>query len=380
MRYGIPRRRSDSSNARDWAFVRYSIATSPHPAPPLRIRLRISSATNAHRLGANEAPPAIISVFVGKQISRVLDALEQADTDEVIRFDEKTALGLGIAHIPELLMDNTDRNRTSPFAFTGNRFEFRAVGSSANSAESMLALNTAVAEQLTEFRREVDALIGDGMPKEKAMVTVVKKMIAECRAIRFEGNGYTDEWKCEAGRRGLDCETTVPLIFDNYVKPETVAIFESCGVLSRTELASRCEVKREMYTKKIQIESRVLGDLALNHIVPVASAYQNILLDKVFKTEALFDKEEAAAMSRQDRRIIRDISTHTDFIIGKTGEMIEARKAANAIDSEREKAIAYHDTVLPLMEVIRYHTDKLELIVDNRMWTLPKYRELLFVR
>lgn len=344
------------------------------------LKATISSATNAHRLGANEAPPAIISVFLGKQLSEVLDRLEQADADEVIRFDDKAALRLGVAHLPEVLLDNTDRNRTSPFAFTGNRFEFRAVGSSGNCAAAMLTLNTTVAAQLTHFKQEVDSLIDGGMTKEKAIITVVKTLITQCKAIRFEGNGYSDEWRAEAKKRGLDCEVSVPLIFDNYLKEENIAVFENSGVLSRAEIESRCEVQWEMYTKKIQIESRVLGDLTLNHIVPVASGYQSVLLEKVFKVDAIFGKEEAAEMSRQDRRIIREISGHIDFIIGKTDEMIEARKTANTIVSEREKAIAYHDTIVPLMEAIRYHVDKLELLVDNRLWPLPKYRELLFIR
>ena len=344
------------------------------------LKASISSANNAHRLGANEAPPAIVSIFLGKQISEILDKLEQVNTDDVIHFDDKTALRLGVAHLPEVLLDNTDRNRTSPFAFTGNRFEFRAVGSSANCAEAMLTLNTAVANQLLQFKLEVDALIEDGMTKEKAIVTVIKSLISKCKAICFEGNGYGDEWKAEAAKRGLDCETSVPLIFDNFLKPENLAIFENCGVLSRAEVESRCEVKWEMYTKKIQIEARVLGDLAMNHIVPVASGYQSVLLDNVFKINNLFPKDEAAALGRQDKRIIKEISEHIDFIIEKTAEMTEARKQANAIASEREKAIAYHDTIVPLTEAIRYHIDKLELIVDDRMWTLPKYRELLFIR
>lgn len=344
------------------------------------LKAAISSATNAHRLGANEAPPAIVSTFLGRQISEVLGKLERVNTDDVIHFDDKAALKLGVAHLPEVLLDNTDRNRTSPFAFTGNRFEFRAVGSSANCAESMLVLNTAVANQLGDFKIEVDALINGGMPKEKAIVTVIKRLIAECKPIHFEGNGYSDEWKVEAQKRGLDCETSVPLIFDNFLKPETLAIFEKCGVLSHSEIESRCEVKWETYTKKIQIESRVLGDLAMNHIVPVASGYQSILLDNVYKIDALFAKEQAETMSRQDKRIITEISTHIDFIIEKTAEMTEARKKANTITSEREKAIAYHDIIVPLTENIRYHIDKLELIVDDRMWTLPKYRELLFIR
>ncbi len=344
------------------------------------LKATISSAANAHRLGANEAPPAIISVFLGKQVSDALDRLEQADADEVIRFDDKAALRLGVAHLPEVLLDNTDRNRTSPFAFTGNRFEFRAVGSSANCAAAMLTLNTIVAAQLARFKQEVDSLAEGGMTKEKAIITVVKTLITSCKAIRFEGNGYGERWRAEAEKRGLDCEASVPLIFDNYLREENLAVFEESGVLSRAEIESRCEVQWEMYTKKIQIESRVLGDLAMNHIVPVASGYQSVLLDKVFKADAVFGKEEAAEMGRQDRRIIREISGHIDFIIGKTDEMTEARKAANAIVSEREKAIAYHDTVAPLIEAIRYHVDKLELVVDNRLWTLPKYRELLFIR
>jgi glutamine synthetase len=344
------------------------------------LKAAISSANNAHRLGANEAPPAIISIFLGKQITTVLENLENANTDDVIHFDDKAALKLGVAHLPEVLLDNTDRNRTSPFAFTGNRFEFRAVGSSANCAEAMLTLNTAVATQLGKFKMEVDALIDDGMPKDKAIITVIKSLIPKCKAIHFEGNGYSDEWKAEAMKRGLDCETSVPLIFDNFLKPENLAIFENCDVLGHAEIESRCEVKWETYTKKIQIEARVLGDLAMNHIVPVASAYQSVLLDNVYKISKLFTPEEVETMCRQDKRIIREISAHIDFITEKTATMVEARKCANTITSEREKAIAYHDTIVPLTEEIRYHIDKLELIVDDRMWTLPKYRELLFIR
>ena len=340
----------------------------------------ISSATNIHRLGANEAPPAIFSIFLGKQVSDILNKLEQANTDDVIQFDDQAALRLGVAHLPEVLIDNTDRNRTSPFAFTGNRFEFRAVGSSANCAAAMFTLNTAVAAQLMQFKSDVDALVGKGMSIHKALITIVKRLITESKPIRFEGNGYSDEWKAEARKRGLDCETNVPIIFDNYLKAENLNIFEKCNVLSRAEVESRCEVKWEMFTKKIQIEARVLGDLAMNHIVPVAAGYQSVLLDNVLKINKLFPQDEAEAMSRQDKRIIKEISEHIEFITEKTAEMIEARKEANAITSEREKAIAYHDTIVPLTENIRRHIDQLELIVDDRMWTLPKYRELLFVR
>ena len=344
------------------------------------IKASISSAGNAHRLGANEAPPAIVSIFLGKQISEVLDKLENAHADDVIQFDDQDALKLGVAHLPEVLLDNTDRNRTSPFAFTGNRFEFRAIGASANCAEAMLTLHTALADQLRRFKSEVDALVNAGMPKDKAMITVIKSLITQCKPIRFEGNGYSEAWKTEAAKRGLDCEAGVPLIFDNYLKPEHLSIFAQNGVLSKAEIESRCEVKWETYTKKIQIESRVLGDLAMNHIVPVASAYTSVLLDNAFKISHLFPKEEAEVMSRQDKIIIKEICRHIDFISQKTAEMIEARKTANTINTEREKAIAYHNTVAPLMEAIRLHIDALELTVDDRIWTLPKYRELLFIR
>ncbi|MFI3270267.1 MAG: glutamine synthetase III [Rikenellaceae bacterium] len=344
------------------------------------LKAAISSATNAHRLGANEAPPAIVSIFMGSQVSAVLDKLAAADTDDMIEFDDKIALQLGVAHLPEVLLDNTDRNRTSPFAFTGNRFEFRAVGSSANCGGVMLTLNTIIAEQLTAFDKEVETLMAGGMSKDQAILTAVKAYINETKAIRFDGNGYSEEWKVEAASRGLDCETSVPVIFDSYLKEDTLKAFSAMGVLNHAELESRCEVKWETYTKKIQIEARVLGDLTKNHIIPVASAYQGQLLDNVSKMKALFDGEEFAIMSAQDVAIIREMADHINFINAKVTEMVETRKVANKIESEREKAIAYHDQVIPLMDAIRYHIDKLELIVDDRMWTLPKYRELLFIR
>ncbi|MFI3249289.1 MAG: glutamine synthetase III, partial [Rikenellaceae bacterium] len=312
----------------------------------------ISSATNAHRLGANEAPPAIVSIFMGSQVSAVLDKLAAADTDDVIEFDDKVALQLGAAALPEILLDNTDRNRTSPFAFTGNRFEFRAVGSSANCGGVMLTLNTIIAEQLTAFDKEVEAAIAAGMTKDQAIIKTVKAYINETKAIRFDGNGYSDEWKAEAEKRGLDCETSVPVIFDNYLKAESLAAYADMGVLNHAEIESRCEVKWETYTKKIQIEARVLGDLTTNHIIPVASAYQGQLLDNVSKMKMLFDDAEYATMSAQDISIIREMSERINFINAKTAEMIEARKVANALETEREKAVAYHDTVIPLMDAI----------------------------
>lgn len=287
---------------------------------------------------------------------------------------------LDIARIPELLIDNTDRNRTSPFAFTGNRFEFRAVGSSANCAAAMLVLNAAVADQLRQFKAEVDAKIAAGKDKFAAIIEVIRKDIKECKAIHFDGNGYSEEWKAEAARRSLDCETSVPLIFDAYLKDSSVRMFESTGVMTRKELEARNEVKWEMYTKKIQIEARVLGDLTMNHIIPMATKYQSSLIDNVYKMRELFPADKAAHLSSKNMEIIEDIANRTIFIKEKVDEMVNARKIANKIESEREKAIAYHDRIVPMMEAIRYHIDKLELVVDDQIWTLPKYRELLFIR
>ena len=344
------------------------------------LKASIMSATNAHRLGANEAPPAIISSFLGSQLSRVLDHMEESATDELISLGGKHGMKLDIPQIPELLIDNTDRNRTSPFAFTGNRFEFRAVGSEANCASAMIALNTAMAEQLVEFKTKVDALIEKGEPKISAVIQVIREYIKACKPIRFDGNGYSEEWKAEAAKRGLDCETSCPLIFDRYLTPESVKMFESQGVMTKVELEARNEVKWEIYTKKIQIEARVLGDLVMNHVVPVAIEYQSKLIDNVYKMKSLFPAEEADNLSAENVAIIKKIAEHTTYIKEHVDAMVEARKVANKITDEREKAIAYHDTIAPMLEQIRYHIDKLELIVDDKMWTLPKYRELLFIR
>ncbi len=340
------------------------------------LKASISSATNAHRLGANEAPPAIISVFLGTEVSDILDKFESSSVKDAIVVDNKKQISLGVGQIPEILLDNTDRNRTSPFAFTGNRFEFRAVGSSANCASAMTALNASVAEQLVEFKKEVDTLIKAGKSKEEALYEVLKKYIKYSRSIRFNGNGYSDEWKVEAAKRGLDCETSVPVIFDTYTTAQSVKTFEN--VLSEVELHARNEVKWEMYTKKIQIESRVLGDLALNHIIPVAINYQSLLITNVAKLKEISDKYKE--LGAEQLRLIEKVSSHVNAINAKVHEMIDARKAANAIENEREKAVAYHDSVAPYLDGIRYHIDKLELIVDNEMWPLAKYRELLFIR
>ena len=310
----------------------------------------------------------------------MLDHLEESTDEELVLLEGKHGMKLDIPQIPELLIDNTDRNRTSPFAFTGNRFEFRAVGSEANCASAMIALNTAVAEQLTEFKAEVDALMDKGETKEAALIQVIRKYIKICKPIRFDGNGYSDEWKAEAERRGLDCETSCPVIFDNYLSAESIAMFGSTGVMTQVELEARNEVKWETYTKKIQIEARVLGDLAMNHIVPVAIGYQSKLIDNVYKMKGLFSAEEAGKLSAENLAIIREISERTAYIKEHVDAMVEARKVANKIEGERAKAVAYHDTIAPMLEQIRYHIDKLELIVDDQMWPLPKYRELLFIR
>jgi glutamine synthetase len=344
------------------------------------LKASISSATNAHRLGANEAPPAIISVFMGSQISALLDEIESSKGIKDIELSEKIGKRLSLNYIPEIMVDNTDRNRTSPFAFTGNRFEFRAVGSSANCAAAMLALNTAVAGQLKQFKIETEALIAKGKSKEEAIFEMIQKCICESKAIRFDGNGYSDEWKAEAAKRGLDCETRVPVIYDAYTTSQTIELFAKTGVLNKRELHARNEVKWEIYTKKIQIEARVLGDLALNHIIPVATRYQGLLLDNVSKIFALYDKEKAAKIASQDLLIIEDIADHLNFIKKTVDEMVEARKQANKIEDEREKALVYCEKIAPYFDEIRYHIDKLELTVDNEMWTLPKYRELLFIR
>lgn len=344
------------------------------------LKATIASATNAHRLGANEAPPAIISTFLGSQISEILDRFENSSIEDAIEVDDKKRLHLGFGQIPELLLDNTDRNRTSPFAFTGNRFEFRALGSSANCGSAMLALNSAVAYQLRQFKTDVDSLRAQGKSKEAAIFEVLKNYIKESKPIRFDGNGYSDAWKEEALRRGLDCENSVPLQYDAYLKPDVIKMFGETGVLSQKELEARNEVKWEIYIKKVQIEARVLGDLSLNHIIPVVIRYQTILLENVTRLKDVFSEEEYETLSAEPRRLIRKISAHIAAVTTKVDEMVEARKKANRITDMREKAITYHDTVAPYLDEIRDHIDDLELMVDNQSWPLPKYRELLFIR
>lgn len=344
------------------------------------LKATIASATNAHRLGANEAPPAIISTFLGSQISDILNKFENSSIEDAIEVDDKKRLHLGFGQIPELLLDNTDRNRTSPFAFTGNRFEFRALGSSANCGSAMLALNSAVAYQLRQFKEDVEKLRANGKSKEVAIFEVLKSYIKESKAIRFDGNGYSDAWKEEAERRGLDCENSVPLQYDAYLKPEVVEMFEKTGVLNKKELEARNEVKWEIYIKKVQIEARVLGDLSLNHIIPVVIRYQTVLLENLTRLKETFSDGEYAELSEEPRRLIRKISSHITVVTKQVDKMIDARKKANQIADMRERAIAYHDTVAPFLDEIRGHIDDLELMVDNQIWPLPKYRELLFIR
>lgn len=343
------------------------------------LKASIASAGNEYRLGGYEAPPVILSSFLGSQISDILDKFENSDIDDAIQMDDKKGIKLGVGQIPELLLDNTDRNRTSSFAFTGNRFEFRAVGSSANCASSMLVLNAAMAHQLKQFYNEVEGLRESGQSKKEAIFHVLKKCIKESKPVRFDGNGYSDEWRVEAKRRGLDCETSIPLQYDAYTTPETIAMFKDVNVLSEVELHARNEVKWEIYTKKVQIEARVLGDLSLNHIIPVVIRYQTILLENVARIQQIYG-DDFRAMAAEPMRLIEKISGHINAVNSGVFKMVEARKKANRIEDAREKAIAYHDTVLPFLGEIRNHIDELELMVDNQMWPLPKYRELLFIR
>ena len=344
------------------------------------LKASVMSATNDHRLGANEAQPAIISSFLGKQVSDLLEHIEKADKKNLFSVKGKQGMQLDIPEIPELLIDNTDRNRTSPFAFTGNRFELRAVGSEANCASALIVLNTAVAEALTNFKTRVDALISKGEDPTRAIIEIVREDIKTCKPIHFDGNGYSDEWKEEAEKRGLDCEASCPVCFDAYLRDDSIQMFEQMNVMNRNELEARNEVKWETYTKKIQIEARVMGDLAMNHIIPVVTHYQSRLAKNVSSMINIFGKEEGERLTKRNINILKEVAERIQLIETGVDELVEARKVANKIESQREKAIAYHDNIVPQMEKIRYQIDKLELIVSDEMWTLPKYRELLFIR
>ncbi|MBW6533987.1 MAG: glutamine synthetase III [Mariniphaga sp.] len=344
------------------------------------LRASIYHAGNQHRLGANEAPPSIISAFLGTEVSKMLDLMEESVVDRKMTPDEKTALKLNIGRIPEIILDNTDRNRTSPFAFTGNRFEFRAVGSSANCASALIALNTVVSNQLQKFKTEVDELIEKGTKKDEAIFQVLKELIIASKLIRFNGDGYSAEWVEEAAKRGLTNVNSVPEALSVYARPDVIEMFENMGILNQSELHGRVEVEFEKFIMKIQIEARVLGDLAINHIVPVAVAYQTTLLKNVKNIKEVFPADEFEQLAGARLDLIREIGGHISAIKAKRKEMIDARKRANVIEEVIEKAKAYDETVRPYLSDIRYHIDKLELIVDNELWPLPKYRELLFVR
>ena len=370
--------KTDNDNLRFVTFIVNTLEAVYHHNGLLKAS--IASASNAHRLGANEAPPAIISSFIGAQLSKVLDHIENSNNDDLASFSKKHGMKMDIPNIPELLIDNTDRNRTSPFAFTGNRFEFRAVGSQANCASAMIVLNTAVAEQLTKFKKAVDEKIAAGTEKTAAILEVLRDEIKDSKPIHFEGNGYSDEWVAEAKRRGLDCESSVPLMYDSYLQPDSIKMYEDMGVMTKKELEARNEVKWETYTKKVQIESRVLGDLSMSMIVPTAKQYQTKLVDNVYKLKQLLPADKFNESAKKDLEIIDKISGHISYIEERVHDMVEARKVANHIEGNRARAIAYHDTVAPMFDEIRYHIDKLELMVSDQMWQLPKYRELLFIR
>ena len=341
------------------------------------LKASIMSATNAHRLGGNEAPPAIISSFLGTQLTELLDHIERGETSEV---RGKKNMEIDIPQIPDLIVDNTDRNRTSPFAFTGNRFEFRAPGSSVNCASAMIALNAAMAEALASFKERVDAKIAAGANKVAAILEVLKDDIKTCKPIRFDGNGYSEEWVKEAARRGLDVEKSCPVIFEHYLDDASVKMFEDTKVMNRKELEARNEVKWEMYVKTVQIEARVLGDLAMNHIIPVSTHYQSQLIKNVQGMKSVFSSDKAERLSARNMKLIEEIAERTEKIEQLVEDLTEARRVANRIQDIHQRAIAYHDTVCPHMESIRNEIDKLEMIVEDGLWTLPKYRELLFIR
>ena len=344
------------------------------------LKASIVSATNAHRLGGNEAPPAIISSFLGKQLTELLDHIELSDKDDLFNLKGKQGMEIDIPQIPDLIIDNTDRNRTSPFAFTGNRFEFRAPGSSANCASAMIALNSAMAEALQNFKQRVDVKIAKGDSKVSAILDVLRDDIKTCKPIRFDGNGYSEVWVREAASRGLDVEKSCPKIIEHYLDDSSVQMFEATKVMNRKELEARNEVKWETYVKTVQIEARVMGDLSMNHIIPVSTHYQSQLIKNVQGMKAVFPEDQANRLSARNMKLIQEIAERTERIEQFVEELTDARRVANRIQSIHERAIAYHDTVCPKMDAIRSEIDHLEMIVEDGLWSLPKYRELLFIR
>ncbi len=367
---------SDSkSNLRFLTFL-INILKALHDHADL-IRGAIATAGNDHRLGANEAPPAIISAFIGKQLTEALAELESQGT---INNSNGAGLNLNIPKIPEILLDNTDRNRTSPFAFTGNKFEFRAVGSSLTCSKAMTPLNLIMAAQLRQFSREVDALIKQKVKKQDALLRVLRSYIKQSKNILFEGNSYSEEWIETAEKRGLSNIQSTPQALIRALSEDTIKLYEKENVLTRRELLARQEIKMEKYTKQIQIESRVMGDLATNHIIPVAIQYQNILIENVKGLKDVLDNKTFVKLSKNQLQSIKDISDHISEIRDNVLRMTDERKAANRIEDTQERALRYNQKVLPFFEVIRYHVDKLELLVDDKLWPLPKYRELMFLR
>jgi len=365
------------NNLRFLAFL-VNVIKAVNNYPDL-LRAYIASAGNDHRLGANEAPPGIISVFIGAQLSKTLEALEK--NPNMKRMPANTSeMRHDIPKIPEILQDNTDRNRTSPFAFTGNKFEFRAVGSSQNCAKAMIALNLIVADQLIQFKKDVDALLEKKMKKEDAIIRVLHKYIQESTRIRFEGNNYGDEWIKEALQRGLNNFNSTPEALEFLLSEPAISLFNRNRVLNEKEIHARYEIEMENYIKKIQIESRVIGDLASNHIIPIAIKYQNMLVENVKGLKEVLDVKTFGKLSYNQLNIITEISEHVSNINHFVAEMTEARKVANAIPETREKAYTYLEQVKPFFEKIRYHVDRLEMLVDDELWPLPKYRELLFVK
>lgn len=343
------------------------------------LRASIASAGNDHRLGANEAPPAILSIFIGSQLTQVLDDLEQRLNGKALTPDEKSELKLNIGKIPEILLDNTDRNRTSPFAFTGNKFEFRAVGSTANCATPMIALNAAMAQQLKVFKKEVDALIAGGKKKDEAILEVLRNTIKASRKILFEGNGYGDAWVKEAEKRGLSNVKTAPHALDFYIKESSLKLFEELGIMTKREQEARYEIYQENYRMKIQIESRVMADMAFNHIIPAAIKYQSTLVENITGLKTIYGDDYKKFASGQ-LQILEELSSRITRVREEALAMIEARKVANELESQPEQAKAYCENVVPYFEKIRYEVDKLELIIDNNDWPLPKYREMLFTK
>ncbi len=342
------------------------------------IMASVATEGNSHRLGGNEAPPAIFSVFTGQTLNAVLAEIEERISEKALSPDEKTGIKLDIGKIPEIMLDNTDRNRTSPFAFTGNRFELRALGASANCAMPLIVLNSVMAEQLSVFAGDVEAAINNGVKKDEAILQVIRDFIIKSRRIRFEGNGYSAEWHAEAANRGLKAMNSVTSAIKEYIDPHNVEMFKRAGVFSEAELEARYEIKCETYLKKVQIEARVLGDLATNHIIPTAIRYQNVLIENVRGIKELF-KSDGIEMAAAEMAAIRRITDHVKAIREQTHDMVEARKKWNAVEDAPSRAEGYEREVAPFIPLIRSHIDHLEMIVDDRLWTLPKYRELFTV-